>query len=330
METTPNRLAAAALAITVPTLTLLLLLNRTRKHRHLQPSAERVLVLGASSGLGRAIALQYARRSARVCVVARSAAKLAELETSGHQCLVQVADMTVAEDMVRVRAAVDAAWGGLDTVHVCAGVSALQPVMALAGVGGEEEGRDVGVDGVRKVVDVAGRAMKGNFEGPLVAAVTFVRDGDRDASHRAALANTVQIPMLTRTSTSPAMLLVSSAAAIIPAPTRALYASSKASSLLLYQALAIEHRDIAFSFVLPSTIEGNFRASAVDAGPVREADPNKHGLKTEYVARRCIDAVDRKVTGTIVVPWFYTIAWAVYYIWPSLIERAAMKKYNFP
>lgn len=136
--------------------------------------------------------------------------------------------------------------------------------------------------------------------------------------------------MLERTSASPSLLLVSSAAAIIPAPTRALYASSKAASLLLYQALAIEHRRIAFSFVLPSTIEGNFRASAVDAGPVREADPNKHGLKTEYVAMRCIHAVDRRTTGTIVIPWSYTIGWALYYLWPALIENLAMKKYNFP
>lgn len=135
--------------------------------------------------------------------------------------------------------------------------------------------------------------------------------------------------MLTRTSSSPAILLVSSAAAIIPAPTRALYASSKAASLLLYQALAIEHRNIAFSFILPSTIEGNFRASAVDAGPVREADPNKTGLKTEYVAQRCIDAVDRRVRGNIVIPWFYIIGHIMYYFWPSRIERAAAKKYNF-
>lgn len=135
--------------------------------------------------------------------------------------------------------------------------------------------------------------------------------------------------MLTRTSSSPAILLVSSAAAFIPAPTRALYASSKAASLLLYQALAIEHRSIAFSFVLPSTIEGNFRASAVDAGPVREADPNKTGLKTEYMAQRCIDAVDRRVTGNIVIPWFFNIGHMVYLFWPSLIERAAAKKYNF-
>lgn len=135
--------------------------------------------------------------------------------------------------------------------------------------------------------------------------------------------------MLMRTSSSPAILLVSSAAAIIPAPTRALYASSKAASLLLYQALAIEHRNIAFSFVLPSTIEGNFRASAVDSGPVRESDPNKTGLKTDYVAKRCIDAVDRRVRGNVVIPWYFNLGHIMYYLWPARIERAAAKKYNF-
>lgn len=136
--------------------------------------------------------------------------------------------------------------------------------------------------------------------------------------------------MLTRTSKSPSILLVSSVAALIPAPTRALYASTKASSLLLYQALAIEHRNIAFTFILPATIEGNFRASAVDAGPVREADPNKHGLKTSYVAARCVAAVDSGVRGNVVLPYIpYGLAHHLYYIWPSFIESRAAKKYNF-
>lgn len=137
--------------------------------------------------------------------------------------------------------------------------------------------------------------------------------------------------MLTRTSTCPAILLVSSMAALVPAPTRALYAATKASSLLLYQALAIEHRDIAFTFILPATIEGDFRASAVDAGPVRESEPNKHGLKIEYVATRCIDAVDNGVRGNVIMPWFpYALGHYLYYLWPSLIEKKAAKKYNFP
>ena len=91
---------------------------------------------------------------------------------------------------------------------------------------------------------------------------------------------------MTRTSPSPAVLLLSSVASVIPAPTRALYAASKGASLLLYQSLAIEHPDVAFTFILPGTIEGDFRKSAVDGGPPREADPNRHGLRREVVAQR--------------------------------------------
>lgn len=169
MDTLTYRLAITALSLAVP---LLLVLKSTSNRRHI-PS-ERVLILGASSGLGRSLALHYAQRGARVCVVARRADKLGKTFDGDYRCLVQVADMTVVADMVRVRAAVAAAWGGLDTVHVCAGVSALQPVMVLAGVG-HGDPQDATAEGVAAAVEVAGRAMKGNFEGPLVAAVTFVR-----------------------------------------------------------------------------------------------------------------------------------------------------------
>lgn len=136
--------------------------------------------------------------------------------------------------------------------------------------------------------------------------------------------------MLERTSSFPAILLVSSLAAIVGAPTRGLYGSTKASSLLLYQSLAVEHPRIAFTFLLPSTIEGNFRASAVDAGPVREADPNKTGLKIDYVANRCIAAVDLQTTGNVYLPFFPNfLAPLMYTLWPGFIEKKARKKYNF-
>lgn len=136
--------------------------------------------------------------------------------------------------------------------------------------------------------------------------------------------------MLQRTSSYPAILLVSSLAAMVGAPTRALYGSTKASSLLLYQSLAVEHPRIAFTFLLPATIEGNFRASAVDAGPVREADPNKTGLKIDYVANRCIAAVDQQTTGNVYLPFFPNfLAPLMYTLWPGFIEKKARKKYNF-
>ncbi|KAG8158059.1 hypothetical protein KVR01_011820 [Diaporthe batatas] len=315
------RLLGALLALAIPTIHLL---RRITARRRKLASAERVLILGASSGVGHAIARQYARRGARVCVVARRADKISALaaecsriitssggggDGANGGCIGVAADLSVVEDMVRLRETIHREWGGLDTVHVCAGVSALQPVMALTGVEGEHE--DAAAKGIQDAVDITAKAVQGNLYGPMVAALTF-------------------IPMLTRTSTAPAIVLVSSLAALVPAPTRALYAATKASSLLLYQAMAIEHRDIAFTFIIPATIEGDFRASAVDSGPVREADPNKHGLKIGYVAAQCIGAVDNGVRGNVIMPRVpYVFAHHLYYIWPSLIEKLAARKYNF-
>ncbi|KAK2030366.1 short chain dehydrogenase [Colletotrichum zoysiae] len=281
-----------------------------KRHKLLRYSNERVLILGASSGVGRAVAKRYASRGARVCVVARRAEEIAALsQDCGERCIWHAADFSDVNDLIRLRARLEDEWQGLDTLHICAGVSALQPIMALTGTMSADVDADAA--GIQTAVEIAGRALKGNFYGPFASALTFV-------------------PMLTRTSKSPSILLVSSVAAVIPAPTRALYAATKASSLLLFQSLAIEHPKIAFAFILPATIEGNFRASAVDSGPVREDDPNKHGLKIDYVADKCIDTVDHGITGNVILPKFpYSVAQYLYLLWPSFIEARARKKYNF-
>lgn len=282
------------------------------RQKCIRPIDERVVIIGASSGLGRVVAKRYAARGANICIVARRAEQLSELaKECGEKCFWVAADFSDAGDMVRVRGELLTKWGGLDTLYVCAGVSAVQPVMSLAGVKpGETDDADEA--GIRHATDITARATQGNVYGPLVAALTF-------------------IPMLLRTSVSPSILLISSVAAVIPAPTRALYGATKASSLLLFQSLAIEHPKIAFTFVLPATIQGNFRASAVDADETtREAGPNQRGLQLDYVADRCVGAVDQQVRGSVVIPKFpYAIAHHLYYIWPSLIEKQARKKYNF-
>ncbi|KAI1438991.1 short chain dehydrogenase [Xylaria sp. CBS 124048] len=293
--------------------------SRTKpRQNRIRPSKERVLILGASSGLGRTLAKQYAARGARVCVVARRKEALEELATEcdGDGCLPFAADFTQPEAMIRLRDELLRRWDGLDTLHVCAGVSAVQPVMALTGIEFECSHEDPTTDGIRRAAGYAEKAAQGNFFGPLVAVVTF-------------------LSTMKRTSEAPAILLVSSVAAVVPAPTRALYAATKAASLLFFQSLSIEHPDVAFTAILPATIEGNFRASAVDA----DADPrqnktadetNKRGLKMDYVANRCADAVDRGLRGNVVIPWFpYAIAHHLYYLWPSVIEAQARRKYKF-
>lgn len=71
------------------------------------------------------------------------------------------------------------AWGGLDTLVVAAGVSALQPLLTVAGseaVKGTALA-DTTKEGIQRAVDVSLAAIRGNYTGPLVAAVTFVSAG---------------------------------------------------------------------------------------------------------------------------------------------------------
>ncbi|KAI9436898.1 hypothetical protein H4582DRAFT_2120298 [Lactarius indigo] len=288
----------------------------SRRPELVPPSGERVLILGASSGVGRVLALKYVERGAKVCVVAR---RSAELEQVRSECEVVArvpdavfsvcADFTDAEALIIVRNKIEEKWHGLDTLVVSAGVSALRPVLEIAGVSGVSAASQPSVDGVQRVADVAMAAINGNYIGPLLSVVTM-------------------IPLMKSTSASPSVLLVSSLGAAIPAPTRAIYGSSKAASYILYQALSIENPAINFSCVLPSTIEGNFRASAVDGGPTREADPNRTGLKREAVAERCIRAVDA-YEKTVFFPVIYRYAQFLWWVWPSYVERKASKKYNY-
>jgi NADPH:quinone reductase-like Zn-dependent oxidoreductase len=93
-----------------------------RRLRTVPQTSERVLILGASSGIGRAIAHLYAARGARVCVVGRRKAKVDEVVEECVRCCREregdsaseagkvfglAADFANVDDMVRVRAALE-------------------------------------------------------------------------------------------------------------------------------------------------------------------------------------------------------------------------------
>ena len=94
-------------------------------------TGSRVLVTGASSGIGRQIALELGRRGADVVAVARSADKLASLSAEFSslpgRCEIVVGDVT--DDALRHAALQRAsdAFGGLDVLINNAGIGALGP-----------------------------------------------------------------------------------------------------------------------------------------------------------------------------------------------------------
>jgi short-subunit dehydrogenase len=86
-----------------------------------------VLVTGASSGIGRALAVELGRRGARVGLTARRAEELlkvaGEVERAGGQALALPADVRNAEQMKAVAARVRERWGGVDILVANAGMS---------------------------------------------------------------------------------------------------------------------------------------------------------------------------------------------------------------
>jgi 3-hydroxybutyrate dehydrogenase len=90
------------------------------------------IVTGAASGIGKEIALTYAREGARVAIAdlnrAAAEATAAELESQGHAAMAVVADVTDEAQVNAAVAAVVAKWGGVDVLVSNAGIQIVHPV----------------------------------------------------------------------------------------------------------------------------------------------------------------------------------------------------------
>src|SRR5262245_38320393 len=88
----------------------------------------RMLITGASQGLGRALALAAAAKGCKLVLAARSEDLLREVvqqaEQAGGEAVAVVADVTRAEDRQRMLEAAVSRFGGLDILINNAGVSA--------------------------------------------------------------------------------------------------------------------------------------------------------------------------------------------------------------
>ena len=95
--------------------------------------------------------------------------------------------------------------------------------------------------------------------------------------------------------------------------------------------MAIEHPAITFSFVLPSTVEGSFRSSAVDRpeGVDVYREVKKTGLSREVVAKRCIQAIDAGEKHVFIPLLFCRAGHSLYWWMPWISEGVARRKYNF-
>jgi 2-dehydro-3-deoxy-D-gluconate 5-dehydrogenase len=125
---------------------------------------EAALVTGASRGIGRAIALELARRGADLGLVQRGDAAdvVEEIERRGRRAVVVRADLTEADAAERAVASVADELGRLDIVVCNAGMVHREPAL------------DVSLEDWRRVVDLN---LVGGFVVARAAARVFVRQG---------------------------------------------------------------------------------------------------------------------------------------------------------
>ncbi|MFN3983901.1 MAG: SDR family NAD(P)-dependent oxidoreductase [Rhodocyclaceae bacterium] len=96
----------------------------------------RVWIVGASSGIGAALARRLAHEGARLILSARSAERLAEIARDCTGALIETMDVTRPDDYARVRDRIVSALGGIDVVVLNAGTYAPLRAWELASAAG--------------------------------------------------------------------------------------------------------------------------------------------------------------------------------------------------
>jgi short-subunit dehydrogenase len=226
--------------------------------------ARTLIVTGASSGIGRALALLGARERYRVVAVARRAARLDELAQSvrdgGGSCVTLAGDVTAREMPARIVDAALRAFGRIDVVVNNAGGGTYGPLV---------EESDAQIEAQLQL----------NFAAPLRLA-------------RAALAS-LEV-------TRGQLVFVGSGSARIPLPNYGAYAPAKAAlrAAAIQLRRELRPRGIAVTYVDPGLVATEFHSTIgiERATQVPAASP-------ERVARAILRGIDRRSAVVHAVPW---------------------------
>lgn len=225
----------------------------------------RILVTGASSGIGRAVAEQAVREGAQVAITARSADKLQEvaqsLQGQKHPVLVIPGDLTSPADRERIiQTAVDK-MGGLDVLT------------NNAGVGSFAHFTESNPEVLRKIMEL-------NFFAPaelIRLAIPHLRNGFK-----------------------PAIVNVTSMCGRRGIPAWTEYSASKFALVGLTEALYGEMArfDIDVVLIVPGLTASDLRSNLLLNKGKMKIDFNK-GMRLEYVANGILNALKKGKRETI-------------------------------
>ncbi len=229
---------------------------------------KRVIVTGASSGIGYALCVQLAERGCRLVINARRQDKLRLLQEEilrlGGQAVPVTGDVTEADVRQRLLGSSVEAFGGLDILVNNAGIGALGPFSEAT------------PDRLRRVMEV-------NFFAP-------------------AELTRVAVPVLEQ-GNQPMVVNISSVLGHRAVPMKSEYCASKFAMHGLSDAIRAEwdQRGIDVLIVSPSTTASEFFDNLIDkqAGNYKKMS---RAASPEYVARRTIRAMERG-SHEIILSW---------------------------
>jgi len=253
---------------------------------HRQLLGARAIVTGASSGIGRAIALELAREGTRLVVSARRTDRLAEVAEAiravGGEVEMVVGDVT--DPAVR-QGLVEAArnrYGGLDVLVNNAGMGAF----------GRFDSAEA--ERLRRVMDVNFFALAEMTR----AAIPLLKQGNR-----------------------PIVVNVSSVLGHRAVPRSSEYCASKFAVEGLSESLRVEFKPLGIDLlvVCPGLTQTEFTARSIDPGQ-KPGWPEHPGVPAEYVARKTVRAM--RAGRRTIMPF----AWGRFLctlnaIAPSLVDR---------
>ncbi|KAJ1552861.1 hypothetical protein HK096_010146 [Nowakowskiella sp. JEL0078] len=204
-----------------------------------------VVIFGASSGIGRALALYYAKRGAKLLLIARQHNLLLLVQneciaasthlSSKNSIHIETCDITLEKDISKITQLAPTLFPQIDMVVICSGVMTVLSFLTL--LEADTNGKGDSTSTIRKIIDT-------NTIRLILCSKYFIKELQKTHGH---------------------LVVILSLAGVLGAPTRALYASSKFALTGFFNSLCIElGSSFLITLAMPASVSTDLHTSAID------------------------------------------------------------------